>query len=199
MMTRQATPSALDVLERVLDKGIVIDASLRVSLIGIDLASLEAQVVVASLETYLRYATQLRPVVGARHGAAAAASIRIVREAFDALNGHDLQRYGELLDDSYVSETHGTAATVRGRHAGSHALDRYFEVLPDFHFVIEAAVAAEDDVLVSWLATGTPRDEYSGASLTTRPLQIPGCTVTRLQGGRIVHAWNYWDTPTRSE
>jgi hypothetical protein len=48
--------SLVDVLDRVLDKGIVIDAWVRVSLVGIDLLSVEARVVVASIDTYLRYA-----------------------------------------------------------------------------------------------------------------------------------------------
>jgi hypothetical protein len=47
--------SLIDVLDRVLDKGIVIDAWVRVSLVGIDLITVEARVVVASIETYLRY------------------------------------------------------------------------------------------------------------------------------------------------
>ncbi len=48
--------SLVDVLDRVLDKGIVIDAWVRVSLVGIDLITVEARVVVASIETYLKYA-----------------------------------------------------------------------------------------------------------------------------------------------
>jgi gas vesicle structural protein len=51
-----AGSSLIDVLDRVLDKGIVIDAYVRVSLVGIDLVSVEARIVVASVETYLRYA-----------------------------------------------------------------------------------------------------------------------------------------------
>ncbi len=51
--------SLIDVLDRVLDKGIVIDAWLRVSLVGIDLITVEARVVVASIDTYLRYAEAL--------------------------------------------------------------------------------------------------------------------------------------------
>ncbi len=45
----------IDVLDRVLDKGIVIDAWLRVQLVGIDLLTVEARVVVASIDTYLKY------------------------------------------------------------------------------------------------------------------------------------------------
>jgi len=48
--------SLIDVLDRVLDKGIVIDAWVRISLVGIDLITVEARVVVASIETYLKYA-----------------------------------------------------------------------------------------------------------------------------------------------
>src|SRR6187549_3499252 len=48
--------SLIDVLDRVLDKGIVIDAWVRVSLVGIDLITVEARIVVASIDTYLRYA-----------------------------------------------------------------------------------------------------------------------------------------------
>jgi hypothetical protein len=57
--------SLIDVLDRVLDKGIVIDAWVRVSLVGIDLITVEARVVVASIETYLKYSEavgQLTPV-----------------------------------------------------------------------------------------------------------------------------------------
>src|SRR5712691_7062143 len=47
--------SLIDVLDRVLDKGIVIDAWVRVSLVGIDLITIEARVVVASIATYRQH------------------------------------------------------------------------------------------------------------------------------------------------
>jgi gas vesicle structural protein len=48
--------SLADVLNVILDKGIVIDAWARVSVVGIEILTIEARVVVASVETYLRYA-----------------------------------------------------------------------------------------------------------------------------------------------
>lgn len=48
--------SLIDVLDRVLDKGIVIDAWVRISVVGIDLITVEARIVVASIDTYLKYA-----------------------------------------------------------------------------------------------------------------------------------------------
>ena len=54
--TSGGSSSLVEVIDRVLDKGIVIDAFVRVSLVGIELISIEARVVVASIETYLKYA-----------------------------------------------------------------------------------------------------------------------------------------------
>jgi len=53
-------PSLIDVLDRVLDKGIVIDAWARVSLAGIDMITIESRVMVASFDTYLSYSEPLR-------------------------------------------------------------------------------------------------------------------------------------------
>jgi hypothetical protein len=51
------SPSGLaDVLELILDKGLVIDAYVRVSVIGIELLTIDARIVIASVDTYLRYA-----------------------------------------------------------------------------------------------------------------------------------------------
>ena len=51
-----ASSSLAEVIDRILDKGIVIDAWARLSLVGIEFLSLEARVVVSGVETYLKYA-----------------------------------------------------------------------------------------------------------------------------------------------
>ena len=48
--------SLAEVVDRILDKGIVVDAWARVSLVGIEILAVEARVVVASVDTYLKYA-----------------------------------------------------------------------------------------------------------------------------------------------
>jgi gas vesicle structural protein len=50
-------PSGLaDVIDTILDKGLVIDAYVRVSLVGIELLTIDARIVIASVDTYLRFA-----------------------------------------------------------------------------------------------------------------------------------------------
>ena len=51
-----ASSSLAEVIDRILDKGIVIDAWVRISLVGIELLAVEARVVVAGVDTFLKYA-----------------------------------------------------------------------------------------------------------------------------------------------
>lgn len=56
METAMGSSSLAEVIDRILDKGIVVDAWARVSLVGIELLAIEARVVVAGVDTFLKYA-----------------------------------------------------------------------------------------------------------------------------------------------
>ncbi len=59
-LQRAPSPSGLaDVVELILDKGLVIDAYIRISVIGIELITIDARIVIASVDTYLRFAEQV--------------------------------------------------------------------------------------------------------------------------------------------
>jgi hypothetical protein len=55
-LERPAPSGLADVIEIILDKGIVIDAYIRVSLVGIEILTVDARIVIASVDTYLRFA-----------------------------------------------------------------------------------------------------------------------------------------------
>jgi len=56
-LQRAPSPSSLaDVVDLILDKGLVIDAYVRVSVIGIELVTIDARIVIASIDSYLRFA-----------------------------------------------------------------------------------------------------------------------------------------------
>jgi gas vesicle structural protein len=56
-LQRAPSPSGLaDVVDLILDKGLVIDAYVRVAVIGIELVTIDARIVIASVDTYLRFA-----------------------------------------------------------------------------------------------------------------------------------------------
>src|SRR5688500_19298094 len=91
--------SLIDVLDRVLDKGIVIDAWVRVSLVGIDLITVEARVVVASIDTYLKYSE----AVGAASAAARPTTVETPRP------------YGELAAENVALRAQIEGGTAAGR------------------------------------------------------------------------------------
>src|SRR4051794_41955143 len=93
---RRAPNSAglYDVLDLILDKGIVIDAFVRVSLVGIELLTIDARVVIASVDTYLRYA----------EGA----------ERLQLYNRSESQRLGEFIGGMGKRERGGTGGKNPG-------------------------------------------------------------------------------------
>ncbi|MBI4267415.1 MAG: gas vesicle structural protein GvpA [Chloroflexi bacterium] len=56
VQTSMASSGLAEVLDRILDKGLVLDAWVRVSLLGLEILTVEARVVLAGVETYLKYA-----------------------------------------------------------------------------------------------------------------------------------------------
>ena len=58
-LERPAPSSLADVINTILDKGLVLDVYLRVSLLGIEILTIDARAVVASVDTYLRFAEQV--------------------------------------------------------------------------------------------------------------------------------------------
>src|SRR5437763_2438574 len=162
MIQRLERTDVVEILERIFDKGIVVDAWARVSLAGIHLATIEARIVMASLETHLEYVTELNDVVAPLRSALDGsqslsarerASLRIVHKAFDAWNFRDVDGYTALLDNGYVGETHRNPTLLRVPADGRRDMQAYFDTVPGQHFTIESALATGDDVLVSWLTT----------------------------------------------
>jgi hypothetical protein len=91
--------SLIDVLDRVLDKGIVIDAWVRVSLVGIDLITVEARIVVASIDTYLKYSEAVgqvapvsKPAVDTKTHEAVLAENQALRAQLGATDGAPVRR-----------------------------------------------------------------------------------------------------------
>jgi hypothetical protein len=76
-LQRAPSPSGLaDVIDLILDKGLVIDAYVRVAVIGIELITIDARIVIASVDTYLRFAEQVNRLDLTQTEAAGLAELR---------------------------------------------------------------------------------------------------------------------------
>src|SRR6266576_116175 len=122
-VARSSSSGLYDVLELILDKGLVIDVFVRVSLIGIEIVTIDARIVIASVDTYLRFAeavnrldlmateTQGLPEMmeGLSEKGASSKTKGVLQGAREALFG----------DDDKDSESNGRQATRTRRTASS--------------------------------------------------------------------------------
>jgi gas vesicle structural protein len=76
-LQRAPSPSGLaDVVDLILDKGLVIDAYVRIAVIGIELVTIDARIVIASVDTYLRFAEAVNRLDLAAEGPAGISELR---------------------------------------------------------------------------------------------------------------------------
>lgn len=114
---RRAPNSAglYDVLDLILDKGIVIDAFVRVSLVGIELLTVDLRVVIASVDTYLRYAEGVERLgVYDRSG-----SKRLPDMVSNGMKTHALAKGAEKVEEAVEGHMGGDHAKEHGGLAGT--------------------------------------------------------------------------------
>ena len=92
-LQRAPSPSGLaDVVDLILDKGLVIDAYIRIAVIGIELITIDARIVIASVDTYLRFAEQVNRLDLTQTEAAGLAELRGDNDKRGGENGGDKEK-----------------------------------------------------------------------------------------------------------
>jgi len=130
-VARSSSSGLADVLELILDKGLVIDVFVRVSLIGIEILTIDARIVIASVDTYLRFAeavnrldlmsteTQGLPELmdGITEGGASSKTKGVLQGAKEALFGDEED--GDDGDDGSSTRRRSSSSTTRRRRRTS--------------------------------------------------------------------------------
>jgi hypothetical protein len=117
-----------EVLDRVLDKGIVIDAWAAVSLLGIEIVSIQAQVVVASVETYLKYARAMSAITLPEVEAPKKAAFKTsAAEASHAPAGRAPKAMGERPRPGEFLPSEDELVKYVGEHSGGLRLEQLAE------------------------------------------------------------------------
>jgi hypothetical protein len=132
-VARSSSSGLYDVLELILDKGLVIDVFVRVSLIGIEILTIDARIVIASVDTYLRFAeavnrldlmsteTQGLPELmeGITEGGASKKTKGILQGASEALFGEDEEDEEEKEKEPATKRRRTSSTTAKRRRASS--------------------------------------------------------------------------------
>ena len=134
-VARSSSSGLYDVLELILDKGLVIDVFVRVSLIGIEILTIDARIVIASVDTYLRFAeavnrldlmateTQGLPELmdGITEGGASSKTQGVLQGAKQALFGDEDEEDEDEGDEEEGSTTkrRSSSTTAKRRRSSS--------------------------------------------------------------------------------
>lgn len=115
----------------------------------------------------------------------------IIRQAFDALNSRDRDRFREshaedVLLHEYNEEMRGIDAIVE--HEWSN-----FEAFPDMEYAIEDIFAEGNRVAVRHTATGTHQGEFQGIEPAGAEVEIPVMMMFRFEDGKVAEVWLYPD------
>jgi gas vesicle structural protein len=132
-VARSSSSGLYDVLELILDKGLVIDVFVRVSLIGIEILTIDARIVIASVDTYLRFAeavnrldlmqteTQGLPELmeGITEGGASSKTKGVLQGAREALFGDDEDEDDSDKEPARRRRSSSSSTTRRRRRSTS--------------------------------------------------------------------------------
>jgi uncharacterized membrane protein YgcG len=132
-VARSSSSGLYDVLELILDKGLVIDVFVRVSLIGIEILTIDARIVIASVDTYLRFAeavnrldlmqteTQGLPELmeGITEGGASSKTKGVLQGAREALFGDEDEDKDESEKEPARRRRSSSSSTTRRRRRSS--------------------------------------------------------------------------------
>ena len=135
-VARSSSSGLYDVLELILDKGLVIDVFVRVSLIGIEILTIDARIVIASVDTYLRFAEAVNRLDlmessdsqglpdmmdSLTSGGASSKTKGVVQGAKEALFGDDDEDEDEGDDDEGSTRRRTASSTTTKRRRRSAA------------------------------------------------------------------------------
>jgi hypothetical protein len=132
-VARSSSSGLYDVLELILDKGLVIDVFVRVSLIGIEILTIDARIVIASVDTYLRFAeavnrldlmsteTQGLPELmdGITEGGASSKTQGVLQGAKQALFGDEDEEEDEDDEEGSTTKRRTSSTTAKRRRSSS--------------------------------------------------------------------------------
>ena len=110
-LQRAPSPSGLaDVVELILDKGLVIDAYVRISVIGIELITIDARIVISSVDTYLRFAEAVNRLDLTETELAGLPELQ--EEGVEQINSRGIPEHAEGVDRVFRPERYAAGKVI---------------------------------------------------------------------------------------
>jgi steroid delta-isomerase-like uncharacterized protein len=107
------------------------------------------------------------------------------------------QGNSDLVEEIYASDFVGHDPTMpedlRGVEGAREFYSMYLGAFPDAEVTIEDQLAEGDKVVTRWTGRGTHQGELMGVPPSGNRVEVPGITISRIEGGKIVEEWENYD------
>jgi steroid delta-isomerase-like uncharacterized protein len=120
-------------------------------------------------------------------------NIQLAEQQIAALNAHDIDRYLQGIDDSYVGEAELPPSPIHGREGVRQALGIALTAFPDLRFEVEQILASGDSVVARVHLTATHKGNFRGIAPTNKAVSWRSCNVVEVRNGKMIRSRVYAD------
>jgi len=118
----------------------------------------------------------------------------IVRRTLEEPWKGNLDVIDELVASDYVGSDPATPEPLHGPEGVKEFVTTYRAAFPDARIMVEQQLAEGDLVATRWSARGRHEGELLGIEPTRKDVTVSGCTISRLEDGKIIEEFQNWDT-----
>ncbi len=117
----------------------------------------------------------------------------LARRWADIFAQGNLDLVEEIYAPNFVGHDPAIPEDTRGVEGAREFYGMYLGAFPDAEVTIEDQLAEGDMVATRWTGRGTHQGELMGVPPSGNRVEVPGITISRIEGGKVVEEWNNYD------
>jgi steroid delta-isomerase-like uncharacterized protein len=118
----------------------------------------------------------------------------IVRRLYEEVwNKRRLEAVDQLISPSHALNDPIVSGSQIGPELYKRRVVEFTASFPDLRFTIEDMIAEKGNVVVSWIISGTHKDEFMDIPATGRKVSVEGITIHHITNGKILDSYARWD------
>ncbi len=117
----------------------------------------------------------------------------LARRWADIFNQDNLDLVDEIYASDFVGHDPAMPEDTRGVEGARDFYSMYRSAIPDGEITIEGQIAEGDMVATRWTGRGTHQGDLMGVPPSGNRVEVPGITISRIEGGKVVEEWNNYD------
>ncbi|MFC6733505.1 MULTISPECIES: ester cyclase [unclassified Haladaptatus] len=118
----------------------------------------------------------------------------IVRALWETGTYGDYSLVDQYVADDYVEHSAFESEPIRGRDGFRANIEEMRAAFSDIDLTIEDIFAAGDEVALRWRLNAKHTGDLRGIAPTNKPVEISGIEIDRFEDGKVVEAWNQFDS-----